>query len=65
MPTEGTDCQQQEAGESVLAAVPILQGLQPPTGINLTSKCKAENWKAYKQRRTNYAIVTKLEKQSE
>ena len=65
MPTESADSQQQEAWESVLAAVPILQGLQPPTGVNLTSKRKAENWKAYKQRWTNYAIVTQLEKQSE
>ena len=48
-----------------MATVPILQGLQPPTGVNLTSKRKAENWKAYKQRWTNYAIVTQLEKQSE
>ena len=53
MPTESTDSQQQEAGESVLVAVPILQGLQPPTGVNLTSKRKAENWKAYKQMWTN------------
>ena len=28
----------------------ILHGIQPPIGLDLKSRLKAENWKAYKQR---------------
>ena len=60
MPTESADSQQQEAGESVLAAVSILQR---PTATNRSQPdFKTQNWKAYKQRWTSYAIVTQLEK---
>ena len=44
---------------------PIIQGLQPPTGLNVSGKNKAINWKAYKQLWENYAIMTQLEQQSE
>ena len=39
----------------------MLQGIQPPTGLELTSKQKAENWKIWE----NYSIVAQLEKQTE
>ena len=42
---------------------PIIHGIQPPTGLDLKSRNKAENWKAYKQRWENYIIVTQLDKQ--
>ena len=44
---------------------PIMHGIQPPTGLDLKSRNKAENWKAYKQRWENYIIVTQLDKQPE
>ncbi|CAB4039641.1 Hypothetical predicted protein [Paramuricea clavata] len=44
---------------------PIIHGIQPPTGLDLKSRNKAENWKAYKQRWENYIIVTQLDKQPE
>ena len=55
------------SGETVAAPSPrlIIQGLQPPTGLNVSGKNKATNWKAYKQLWENYAIVTQLEQQSE
>ena len=37
-------------------APPILQGIQPPTSLDLTGKNKATNWKVYKQQWENYAI---------
>jgi hypothetical protein len=45
--------------------VPIIQGIQPPTGLDLKSRNKAENWKAYKQCWENYTIVPQLDKQPE
>ena len=51
------------AGQMKVAA--MLQGIQPPTGLDLVSKQKAENWKIYKQRWENYSIVAQLEKQTE
>ena len=44
---------------------PIIHGIQPTTGLDLKSRNKAENWKAYKQRWENYIIVTQLDKQPE
>ena len=44
---------------------PIIHGIQPPTGLDLKSRNKAENWKAFKQRWENYIIVTQLDKQPE
>ena len=44
---------------------PIIQGIQPPTGLNLAAKNKAVNWKVYKQQWENYSIVAQLDKQTE
>jgi hypothetical protein len=44
---------------------PIIHGIQPPTGLDLKLRNKAENWKAYKQRWENNIIVTQLDKQPE
>ena len=44
---------------------PIIQGIQPPTGLIVTGKNKAVNWKVYKQQWHNYSIVQQLEKQTE
>ena len=41
------------------AEVP-LQGIQPPTGLNLSLTNKAEVWKLYKQQWKNYEIVAQL-----
>ena len=49
-------------GTPPVAAVP---GIQPPTGLNLSSKNKSENWKLYKQQWQNYQIVAQLNKQTE
>ena len=46
------------------AAVP-LQGIQPPTGLNLSSTNKAEAWKLYKQQWKDYEIVAQLNRQTE
>ena len=43
----------------------MMQGIQPPTGLNLSVKHKAANWKVYKQQWENYSIVAQLEKQTE
>ena len=43
----------------------ILDGIQPPIGLDLKSRFKAENWKAYKQRWENYSIVAQLNNESE
>ena len=45
-------------------AVP-LQGIQPLTGLNLSSRDKGEIWKLYKQQRKNYEIVAQLNRQTE
>ena len=45
-------------------AVP-LQGIQPPTGLNLSSRNKGEIWKLYKQQWKNYEIVAQLNRQTE
>lgn len=44
-----------------MAAVP---GIQPPTGLNSSSKNKSENWKLYKQWQ-NYQIVPQRNEQTE
>ena len=49
-------------GAQPVTAVP---GIQPPTGLNLSSKNKSENWKLYKQQWQNYQIVAQLNKQTE
>ena len=49
-------------GTPPVAAVP---GIQPPTGLNLSSKNKSENWKLYKQQWQNYQIVAQLNKKTE
>ena len=50
------------AGEQ--PAVP-LQGIQPLTGLNLSSRDKGEIWKLYKQQRKKYEIVAQLNRQTE
>ena len=42
----------------------MMQGIQPPTGLNLSAKHKAANWKVYKQQWENYSIAAQLEKQN-
>ena len=49
-------------GTPPVAAVP---GIQPPTGLNLSSKNKSENGKLYKQQWQNCQIVAQLNKQTE
>ena len=49
----------------ITSSLPILQGIQPSTGLVLAAKEKAVNWKVYKQQRDNYAIVAQLDKQPE
>ena len=44
---------------------PAIQGIQPPTGLNLSGKDKVVNWKIYKQQWENYSIVAQLDRQSE
>lgn len=51
------------AGERATPA--ILQGLQPPKGLDLAGKQKSENWKLYKQQWQNYEIVAQLHSQTE
>ena len=48
-------------GAQSMAAVPRIQ---PPTGLNSSSKNKSENWKLYKQWQ-NYQIVAQLNEQTE
>ena len=48
----------------VQPAVP-LQGIQPPTGLNLSSSNQSEIWKLYKQQWKNYEIVAQLNRQTE
>ena len=43
----------------------MMQGIQPPTGLKLSAKDKAVNWKIYKQQWENYSIVAQLDKQTE
>ena len=43
----------------------MMQGIQPPTGLKLSAKDKAVNWKVYKQQWENYSIVAQLDKQTE
>lgn len=57
-----TDSAEQNDGQS---PPPIIQGIQPPKGLNLTAKNKAVNWKVYKQQWENYSIVAQLAKQTE
>ncbi|KXJ17239.1 hypothetical protein AC249_AIPGENE8719 [Exaiptasia diaphana] len=38
---------------------------QPPTDLDVIDKHRAENWKVFKQRWENYAIITQLNKQPE
>ena len=45
-------------------AVP-LQSIQPPTGLNLSSRNKGDIWKLYKQQWKNYEIVAQLNRQTE
>ena len=42
-----------------------LQSIQPPTGLNLSSKNKGENWELHKQEWRNYEIVVQPGKQTE
>ena len=44
---------------------PMMQGIQPPTGLKLSAKDKAVTWKVYKQQWENYSIVAQLDKQTE
>ena len=56
--------QEQPAG-TAQAQPPAIQGIQPPTGLNLSCKDKAVNWKIYNQQWENYSIVAQLDRQSE
>ena len=55
---------EQPAG-TAQAQPPAIQGIQPPTRLNLSGKDKAVNWKIYKQQWENYSIVAQLDRQSE
>lgn len=56
--------QEQPAG-TAQAQPPAIQGIQPPTGLNLSGNDKAVNWKIYNQQWENYSIVAQLDRQSE
>ena len=56
---------EQQAEQNPLPSPPMTQGIQPPTGLDLSAKNKAMNWKLYKQKWENYTIVPQLEKQTE
>ena len=56
--------EEQPAG-TAQAQPPAIQGIQPPTRLNLSGKDKAVNWKIYKQQWENYSIVAQLDRQSE
>ncbi|XP_028411114.1 uncharacterized protein K02A2.6-like [Dendronephthya gigantea] len=51
--------------EHQVAETPVPYGIQPPTGLNLASKNRKENWKIYKQRWNDYAIISQLQRQTE
>jgi len=56
----------QASGPQIIApSPPVLHGIQPPTGLVLSAKEKAVNWKVYKQQWDNYTIVAQLDKQPE
>ena len=66
MPTDPPAPSGEQHGEqTVMLSPPVLQGIQPPTGLNLSAKNKAVNWKIYKQQWENYSTVAQLEKQPE
>ena len=46
-------------------AVKAVPGIQPPTGLNLSSKNKSHNWKLYKKQWKNYEIVAQLSRHTE
>ena len=54
-----------EGEDQQAQTTPLLHGIQPPTGLDLASKHRKENWKIYKQRWNDYAIVAQLERQTE
>ena len=56
---------QASGAQNIAPSPPILQGIQPPTGLVLSAKERAVNWKVYKQQWDNYAIVAQLDKQPE
>ena len=56
--------EEQPAG-TAQAQPPAIQGIRPPTGLDLSGKDKAVNWKIYKQQWENYSIVAQLDRQSE
>ena len=53
---------EQHGKQTVMPSLPVLQGIQPLTGLHLSAKNKAVNWKIYKQQWENYSIVAQLEK---
>ena len=66
MPTVPPAPSGEQHGEQVVTpSPPVLQGIQPPTGLNLSAKNKPINWKIYKQHWENYSIVAQLENQPE
>ena len=66
MPTDPPAPSGKQHGEqTVTPSPPVLQGIQPPTGLNLSAKNKAANRKIYKQQWENYSIIAQLEKQPE
>lgn len=66
MPTDPPAPSGEKHGEQIVVpSPPVLQGIQPPTGLNLSAKNKAVNWKIYKQQWENYSIIAQLEKRPE
>ena len=69
MPTNPTDPpvpSGEQHGEQIVApSLPVLQGIQKPTGFDLSAKTKVVNWKIDKQQWENYSTVVQLEKQPE
>jgi hypothetical protein len=43
--------------------VPAVSGIRPPQPPNLEVGCAADNWKMFKQKWNNYAVITKLARQ--
>ena len=65
-PTSPSGEPPQASGPQIIApSPPVLHRIQPPTGLVLSAKEKAVNWKGYKQQWDNYAIVAQLDKQPE
>ena len=65
-PTSPSGEPPQASGPQIIApSPPVLHGIQPPTGLVLSAKEKAVNWKVYKRQWDNYVIVAQLTKHPE